>query len=571
MNPKLSRRDFIRTAGLSSLTLFTPFLLKELNPLDQERLFVINPNLPPEDVFGLSVASGDPTASGVILWTRVNPEVWQTNSQLAFEVATDEGFGNIVLNGVVDSADFASDRDYTLKIDVDGMLMPAQLYYYRFIYLSTASQTGRCRTLPHPLSSPPKVTFGVVTCQYFANGYYGALHKLAEEDVDFVIHLGDFIYESAGQSSTYPDRNLSLPSGHSAAINLEDYRYLYRSYRSDPFLQEVMARHTFINVWDDHEFANDSYWDYGQDSPGAPDHEYSANPAALTQLKLDSQRAWSEYLPARPPFDPTATHPHDALATYRQFQFGNLAELFMTDERTYRSPHPCGEGGIGDRYVTPGCEAQQDPTRTMLGTEQRTWLLNSISSSTAIWKVWGNEVLQMRLAIPLPGQDPNTPLEQLQNNLYANLDAWDGYEAERADLLTQFKNINLKNLILLTGDLHTYMAGYVKINYDDNSNNNPANVVGIEFMTPSVTSANLAETLGLEEDFGEGLVRVLNRHVRFFNSFYWGYSVVEFAPMFCRYTAYRVDKTQNSPDVSKELLKQLVVLRDNTYIFDTTP
>lgn len=567
MTRKISRREFLRSAGLGALGLLTPYVLLRPGRLgwaNAAALFAFDPNLPPEDVFGLSVASGDPTASGVILWTRINDDQWQPDTQLAFEVALDEAFSQIVAQGVVDSADFDANRDYTVKLDLDGSLSAGGVFYYRFIYQQTASQTGRCRTLPAANSAPTGLKLGLLTCQHYTNGYYGALHHLAQEDVDFVLHVGDFIYESGSTNQDYPTHVLQIPGG-SPATSLEAYRYLYRAYHSDPFMQEVMARHTFIIIWDDHEMANDCYWDYDLDAPGAPDHPFAGNPAALTQLKLESQRAWAEYVPARPQIDPNATHPHDYLTIYRRFQFGDLADLFMTDERTYRTPHPCGESTIGGRYVSLGCPMQSDPAQMMLGQAQHDWLVDGLVNSPAIWKLWGNEVIQMELIIPRP-QNPN-------GDIFLNLDAWDGYEYERRNILTQVRDAGMKNLVVLTGDLHAYMAGYLKIDYADHNNTDPNNVVGVEFMTPAVTSSNVGEVLadlGLPFEIGEGLVRLLNPHVRFFDGYHWGYSVIEVTRTFCEYRTYSVDKTVDSPAAARTLLKRLRVLRDRTRLWDLT-
>jgi alkaline phosphatase D len=583
-NMKLTRRDFLRIGAVGVLTPYLLFRGGELvgAQTNLEQWFVFDEARNAADVFGLSVASGDPSASGVILWTRVNAEVWSAQQKLAFQVADDENFQNVVVQGVVDAADFSAARDFTVKIDLDGRLAANRQYFYRFIYNRTASRAGRCRTLPAANQSINVVKFGVLTCQDFTNGYYGALQHLADEDVDFVIHLGDFVYESAGdprfQSLPYADRTMILPSGGIVALGLEDFRFIYRRYRSDAFLQRAMERHTWIMIWDDHETCNDCYWDYARDTLGAPDHpftkdaQYGNNPALLKQLKLEAQRAWLEYVPARVQVNEAATHPHDYYKIYRQFRFGNLLELFMTDERTYRSPHPCGEdaadGGYGARYVSPGCPAQQDATRTMLGAAQRDWLTGGVKNSRATWKVWGNQVFTAPLKI---------------GGAYFNLDAWDGYEAERRAIMRRFAQDFVKNLVVLTGDLHTYMASYLKVDYAIPQNSDVLlpqtglpnvflnNLVGVEFMTPGVTSANLREILqGVypPQTLSETTVRANNPHIRFFNSDSSGYSVVGFTPTECTYTAYAVDKSQNSASAAKSVMKRLRVPVNRVEILD---
>jgi alkaline phosphatase D len=563
---KITRRGFLRLSGIG---LVTPYILLadkssahtsvSINSADSIWL-QFDPGRNPEEVFGISVASGDPTPTGVILWTRVNPQAWAQGDNMGFEVALDPEFNQVIAQGLVESSDFGPERDYTVKLDLDGRLSSNRYYYYRFIYHQTASRTGRCRTLPLATESLDRIKFAVLTCQDFANGYYGAFSHLAQEtDVDFVVHLGDFIYETASTSnSSYPDRLIVLPSGASASFGLDDYRTIYRTYRSDRFLQRAMEQHTWIIIWDDHETANDSYWDYDRDTLGVPDHPFTTDqqfgndPQRLRQLKLESQQAWAEYVPARVTAKPGTAHPHQFLQIYRKFQFGNLVELFMTDERTYRSSHPCGEGQLGDRYVTLGCNQQFDGTRTMLGQDQRDWLLQGVTGSSALWKVWGNEVFQAPLR-----------LTQTRRSVYIILDAWDGYISERTYLTRQFKQAGVRNLVVLTGDLHTSLASYLKLNYTiDPFHLLQSNMVGVEFMTPSVTSANLRElfgNIGVTVDVSEVVVRITNPHIRFFNGELWGYSTVEFNEEYCEYTVFDIDKSRNDGNVRKRVHKQLRV------------
>jgi alkaline phosphatase D len=564
----ITRRDFLRLSGIG---LATPYVLltdsSSAHDSANSNIFRVDPGRAPEEVFGLSVASGDPTPKGVILWTRINPAAWTQGDNLAFEVALDSAFNQVVTRGMAESRDFGSDRDYTVKIDLDGKLENNRYYYYRFIYHQTTSRTGRCRTLPAPAESLERIKFAVLTCQDYANGYYGAFAHLAQEtDVDFVIHLGDFIYETAAASnSTYPDRLINLPGGGPVAYGLDDYRAIYRTYRSDSFLQHAMEQHTWIMIWDDHEAANDSYWDYDRDTLGAPDHpftndkQFGNDPARLKKLKLDSQRAWTEYVPARVTVDAEAAHPHQYLQIYRKFKFGKLLELFMTDERTYRSPHPCGEGQVGDRYATIGCDKQSDDGRTMLGQGQRDWLLKSVTSSTSLWKVWGNEVFQAPLRIT-----------QTSKSIYIILDTWDGYVSERAKIARQLKDAKVRNLVVLTGDLHTSLASYLKLNYTiDPLNLLESNMVGVEFMTPAITSANLKQLLGnkgVVVELGEAVVRLTNPHIRFFDGEHWGYSTVVFTGKYCEYTIFDIDKSQNKADVPKKVLKRLRVPVDKVKI-----
>lgn len=554
-----TRRDFLKAcAGVGGVGLLTPYQLIDSAAAARSEPFRIFTGALPSEVFGSSVASGDPTPSGVILWTRVNPEMWQPNTWLAFQVARDDRFDDVVAQGLISSDEFDANRDYTVKIDLDGQLESNRFFYYRFIYRLTPSRTGRCRTLPAADAELSQLRLGLLTCQDYTNGFYGAFGYLAREELDFVLHMGDFIYETAADpafQNPVPGREIILPSGGTVCLDLTDYRFMYNTYRSDRFLQQAMEAHTFIVIWDDHEYANDAYYDYEKGAPAAPDHPFVDDPDALTQLKLDAMRAWAEWVPARLQINEDSTDPLTFYEIYRSFRFGNLAELFMTDERSYRSAPPCG---VDERYGSLGCDAIDDPTRTMLGSEQRQWLTDGITNSTAQWKLWGNEVMQMPLLIR------STRREDLQ--IYVNLDAWDGYEAERQALYQTFANEGVSNLVVLTGDLHTYLAGYLKLDYSLEADKTD-NVVGVEFMTPAVTSANLAQQLEnlvgqpvpLPGELDERVVTRFNPHICFFNSQDWGYSTLTVTPDHVLYTAYAVNKDFDSRLVPRKVLTQLKV------------
>lgn len=569
MSLQVTRRDFLRLAGYTAVAHMTPYRLAPGVGSVRALLGALN-NRPPEEVFGLSVASGDPTPTGVVLWTRVNPDQWLDGELLAFEVALDEAFTQVVAQGVVDSADFDAVRDFTLKLDLDGQLQPDMSYYYRFTYRETTSRVGRCHTLPDPNSAPEMLKLGLVTCQSFGNGYYPAYYHLTQEsDLRFVLHLGDYIYENAQPDPPFKDRGFMLPSQQNLAHSLEDYRFLYRTYRSDPFLQLAHEQLTFIAIWDDHETANDCYWDYATDGAGVPDHPFVDDPPEVRNgLKRAAMQAWSEYIPGRPTADLGASHPHDFLSIYRSFRYGDLVELFMTDERTYRTAPPCGLQFIGERYATRGCEGQLDPANTMLGVPQRDWLVSGLLNSTALWKVWGNEVF----VGPLKAKRISAPLHK---GLFYTMDGWDGFEYERQLILQALKAGGVENLVALTGDLHAYLAAYLKVNYEtDPFNITPANLVGVEFMTPSVTSATLNEEfaeIGLPIHLTQPVVRAMNPHIKFFDADHWGYATVTFTRADCYYDAYTVDKTVNDASASRLLLKRLRAPLGQVRLWDETP
>jgi len=551
-------------------------------------LFKANADGRTDDVFPQSVASGDPQARGITLWTRIVPSAARGRGEVerddpderddddaaedarratadgqdrgrrrrrrkvAFEVATNAAMTQVVLRGVVDAED---DRDFAVKTQLDNaqQLRPFTTYYYRFVFRGTRSKVGRFKTLPAPNQRVQKLRFGYISCQDYAVGYYTALAHLANEastpatDLDFVAHLGDYIYETVDDPTFQNNqvRPIRLPSGRERAETLEDYRFLYQTYRSDADLQRVHELYAFITIWDDHEFANDSYREYDTDSE---------NEAANRdpQRRQAANQAWAEYTPIGVPFRPNQG-PLESLQIYRSFAFGDLLELVMTDERLYRDGPPCGLTEV-QRYVTPGCPEVRAPGRTMLGREQKAWFLNKLTGSTRTWKMWGNEVMVMPLRVL--GVFANgllSPPQPLPNNLelFVTLDAWDGYVAERTEILKRVRDANVKNVVLLTGDIHTFIAGELTVNFTPPTIASvppppappviqpaPAEpTVGVCFVVSSVTSANLAE-IGT---FGNGtplpdigtttyVIQQSNPHIKYFNSQEHGYNVMDVTP-----------------------------------------
>jgi len=522
-------------------------------------------NYDSQRVFSLSVSSGDPTPTGVVLWTRIDPSAWRAGQALFIQVARDAEFQQLEFESLVESQHIKPERDYCVNIDVDGYLQPNIRYYYRFIYDNTVSRTGRCRTAPPFGAEVDRLKLALLTCQDYTNGYYGAMAQIAQDDsIDFVIHLGDFIYETAGdprfQSLPFEDRLIVLPSDGLVALDLDDYRHLYKTYRSDPLLQQAMEQHTFIITRDDHETANDAYWDYERDTLGAPDHpftvdaEYGNDPARLHQLMLDSQQAWLEYIPARVEVDWSSTDPHRFLKYYRRVQLGNLVDLFMLDGRTYRTGHPCGEADFFGRYVPYGCTNWKSDQQSLLGSDQRDWLLNGVIGSSARWKLLGNQTYMGSLGVRLAN-----------GKLPINVDAWDGFDYERNLINNEVALNQVENFVVVTGDLHTYIASHIKKDYDKRSIFDFKNFIGVEFMTPSVTSAGLFDMIGAATPEGEQqllaqavtntAVRLTNPHIRYFNTTQNGYSTIEFKHKHCDWKAYIVDKNVNDGEQSVKLIR----------------
>ncbi|WP_318569609.1 alkaline phosphatase D family protein [Salinigranum marinum] len=534
-------------------------------------VFDDDPTADPDETFPQSVGSGGPTPEGVILWTRIAPDAFAPDESLGVQVARDAELTDVVYEGVVTDAERVRAHDYTVKVDLDGRLDPDREYWYRFVYRGVASRTGRCRTLPHPDSSPESLRIALLACQNYSNGYYPAYHYVAEAEVDFLVHVGDFVYESDGGdfkgfgSYDYPDREKSLPSGNGRVWNLDDYRYLYRTYRSDRFLQEAMESHTLIAGWDDHEMVNDVYWDRVTNAP-AGDHPRGDDPQFMTELIADAMHAWWEFMPARVEYDPGGDSLQERFRLWRSFEFGDLVTLVMTDERLFRDPPreaiPTVDN-VGPQYEPPG--------RTMLGDEQRAWLVETITTSEATWTVWADEVLTVPLRI---GSGPLS--------LYPVQGGWDGYTRERMRITEAVAEAGVDNFVTLTGDMHSYVAAYQQTSYPGRVTGGEGvaqgDRIGVEFMTPAITSLNVAEALHLTrgrrkrltEPLLSKLVPLMNPHIDFFDGHNWGYSVVEFTPDDCTYVGYAVDKTVNSPDADREVVVAYRVPEGRVELEDVT-
>jgi alkaline phosphatase D len=529
----------------------------ELAPGDRDRL--TGPATDADRTFPQSVASGGPTHDGVILWTRIAPDRHDPEEPLLVAVARedDTDFSEPVLTGRLSGDLLEPVYDHTVRLDLAGELDPDTAYRYRFAYDGARSRVGHCRTLPDPTDSPDSLRLAVVSCQDYVHGYFGAFGHVAEENVDFLVHLGDFIYETtddrfAGRGSpTPPDRQFELPSGEPVAHSLADFRTCHRTYRSDRSLQRALEAHTLIAGWDDHGVANNRYWDHDHDVPVLPDHPKGDDGDFATQLTADGIRAWYEYTPARVEYHPETEHLHEQFRLYRRVRFGDLAEFALTDERFYRDGPP--EGAISPLSITIGVARATDPDRSMLGDEQFDWFTDWLCGrgSTAQWTVWLNAVLSAPMRV---GVGPLTA--------YPKQDAWDGFAHER-DEIVRLAEESAENFVTITGDMHTFLALRQGLRHPgpvgsllDRLRGTEPDPVGVELMTPAVSSVNLAEAIGVEEGLAarltrplfSALLRGMNPHWRFVDGHHWGYAVVEFDREGCRWDAYAVDKTTPNPD-----------------------
>ena len=435
--------------------------------------------------FGHGVASGDPLHDAVILWTRVSNASGESVT-LNWQVARDEAMTEIVASGVVATD---ADRDYTVKVDARGLPSDA-LLYYRFAIGDKVSPVGRTRTLP--AGSVDTARFAVVSCSNHPYGYFNAYRDIAEhDDLDAVIHLGDYIYEyGLGEYATERAEALGrIPDPPTEIVTLSDYRRRYAQYRSDPDLKAMHGAHPMIAVWDDHELANDAWRDGAQNHGNSKDVDEGAW-AARREAAI---QAWFEWQPVR------GKPAGGRTRIYRDYRYGDLLRLIMLDTRIYgRDPQPDISGTDGTRPSI--LKVLNDGKRQMLGRRQQRWLRKQLKKRGTTWQVIGQQVLLSPLDSPdleplLDLSRPSyVPLETLQRNIALSktnppvlLDTWDGYPWARRKLLQDIARHG-NNTVVLSGDLHTSIAGNVRL--DD-----APDATTVEFMGTSVTSPGFAEYL----------------------------------------------------------------------------
>jgi alkaline phosphatase D len=435
--------------------------------------------------FHHGVASGDPLQDAVILWTRISNAGGEPLT-LNWQVARDEAMTDIVASGV---ANTNADRDYTVKVDARGLPSGA-LLYYRFTIGSNVSPVGRTRTLPR--GNIETARFAVVSCANHPYGYFNAYRDIAEQDdLDAVIHLGDYIYEyGLGQYATERAAELGrIPDPPTELLTLSDYRRRYAQYRSDADLRALHGAHPMIAVWDDHELANDAWRDGAENHANGEDVDEGA-----WEARRDTAiRAWFEWQPVRG--EPAGGRTR----IYRDYRYGDLLRLIMLDTRIYgRDPQPDISGTDGTRPSI--VEVLNDGKRQLLGRRQQRWLRKRLKKRGTTWQAIGQQVLLSPLNSPdleplLDLERPSmVPIETLQQNIALSksnppvlLDTWDGYPWARRQLLKDISRHG-NNTVVLSGDLHTSIAGNVRL--DD-----APDVTTVEFMATSVTSPGFAEYL----------------------------------------------------------------------------
>jgi alkaline phosphatase D len=529
----ISRRAFLGGTALAGLSLATG--------LGARRASAFEPSPPP---FTLGVASGDPTHNSVVLWTRLAPDplhgggVGSEPVAVDWEVATDDQMHHVVRQGTVVAK---AESAHSVRVHVLG-LAPDRWFWYRFRAGGDLSPIGRTRTFPPPGSQSARLRFAFVSCQHFEEGFYPAWAHVAEEDIDCVVHLGDYIYEGAASIG-----RVRQHAPASETVTLDDYRTRYAQYKSDPNLQAAHARFPFIVTWDDHEvednYANDVSVDNGDLDP-----TNDVPPAQFLARRARAYQAYFEHMPLGPSFQPKGP----ALTLFRRFRWGRLAEFNVLDTRQYRSDQPCGGPmdvlpPVGDDLVVP-CGGELDPRATLTGAEQEAWLLDGLRRSHAQWKVVAQQVMMAAVDYG-PGVAQFDP--RFIGVSVRNVDAWDGYVAQRNRLLGTVRAEGIRNLVVITGDTHVSWVADLKTDYADAA----SPVVGTEFVGTSISSGISPLLIPIAQ---VAMLAQANAHLKFFEGRFRGYVRCTVTPALWQ-SDYRVVDTALAPVSPVQTLASFVV------------
>jgi alkaline phosphatase D len=490
-----SRRHFVGGAGAAFTAIAAPIAAPALiRTAGAQSWRAGNP-------FSLGVASGAPRPDGFVLWTRLAPEPLSSNPEtpggmsgadvtLRYEIASDPGLTKIVRRG---SAIAEQAFAYSVHLDVAG-LEPGRSYCYRFLSGDAVSPTGHAMTLPAPGSAPAKLRFGFVSCSNYEHGYFSAYRHLNAEHPEFVLFLGDYIYETIEQYRPIVRRH----SEGIEAATLPTYRNRYAQYRLDADLQGLDAQVPAIVTWDDHEVQND-YADKWS--------ETFDDPAQFLIRRAAAYQAFYEHMPVRP----IISRPNGPLMrVYDRFTLGDLIEISVIDGRQYRSRQACYRPpyrGGGHLETNASCPERLEAGRTMLGFGQEAWLYAGLAHSKARWNLIAQDVLMAQLRRKRDGIDAFWT------------DDWNGYPANRARLLHHIYDAKVSNPVVISGDIHSFFANDLKLDFDDES----SLVVASEFVGSSISS------YGPPYD---AIAKALpdNPHVHFFDSRQRGYVVVDVMP-----------------------------------------
>jgi len=533
-----SRRSFLRRAGFAGSAAFSLVGLSACSDDGKSRTRRTPGSS--ADVFAHGVASGDPLADRVMLWSRVTPAA-EGDVSVNWTLSESPDMSDVLRSGTVVTG---AARDYTIKVDATG-LAAGQTYYYRFEALGETSPIGRTRTLP--AAGVDRLRIAVLSCSNYPFGFFNVYARVAARaDLDLVLHLGDYIYEYPGRgvsAEENPDeygdgRPLGrAPEPPYEIVTLEDYRTRHACYKTDPDLQEVHRQHPMIAVWDDHESTNNSWRD------GAQNHDPDRGEGAWSEREAVSIQAYYEWLPIR---EVAADNPE---RIYRGFDLGDLVSLSMLDTRL-----------IGrDEQLAPNVEqgftdtgAYADAGRTLIDVAQRDWLSERLNNGNATWHLLGQQVMFGQLKILGAPNASNTDNSGGQGGVFLNPDQWDGYPRAREAIWDIIRggqaapNVAIDNVVVLTGDIHTSWA--MDITEDPN---NPGTYdpdtgmgsMGVEFVTTSVTSPG--------SDADPAAIMSQNPHMKYVELASRGYLLLDITPARIQAEWWYVDDIESRNDTER--------------------
>ncbi|AHK70675.1 alkaline phosphatase [Gluconobacter oxydans] len=476
----MKRRSLLTGLGAGLLLSTRVRALRAAVPRDLEK----NPSFKTSP-FQLGVASGDPAADGLVLWTRLAPNPLEEAGGMEvlkpvlvdWEVSEDESFSKPVQSGQTLAH---PELGHSVHVEVAG-LKPDRPYWYRFHIAGYESPTGRGRTLPLPGAPLSRVRFAAAGCQHYEYGYYTAWRAIANEPIDFVFHYGDYIYEGPDSGD-----HLREIDGHKAHVlrrhvgpecySLDEYRRRYAQYKMDPDLQAAHAATSWIVSFDDHEIDNN--WAGDTDQDGTP-------PEIFRLRRASGLQAYYENMPLRATSIPDGGH----MQLYRSFRFGDLMNMFVLDTRQYRS-----DQAYGDTNAAQGKDVWS-PERTMMGAQQEQWLFDGLGRSDAKWNLLAHQVMLMDLV----------HRKSAHSELTYSMDQWSGYLYSRKRLLDFIDTHCPGNVVNVTGDAHRHFAGDLLV---EPGRGKP---VSVEFLATSISSG--ADGLGDDDHFSR-IARSLNPHLK---------------------------------------------------------
>ncbi len=503
MSPKDLHRSKFELRRKFNSTIKNAAISLALMPVGVKKVFAHTPSFSSFGVrtwkvqpFKLGVASGVPRSNSVLLWTRliVDPSDYQCSVEtgepiiLRWEVYGDENLQTPIRSGeeLTDQS-----RGHSVRVKVEG-LTAGTTYWYRFIVGDAVSDVGRTKTAQEQREMVQAMRFALASCQNFQAGEYAAYKDMLEQDLDFVLFVGDYIYETNIAES----KSLRMHRGVEPKT-LEQYRDRYAQYKEDPLLQAAHARYPWILMWDDHEVAND----YANDL----DPAYT-DPQEFLRRRAAAYRAYFEHQPIE--IGPQIKSSFEATMILNDsYSWGQLAELWTLDCRQFRSYHACSAPKNGGGRVLMKCDELEDKTRTMFGLDQEQWLSRGLKASQKTWKL-------IAQATQMSSTTISTPVGTLTYT-----DAWDGYPQARKRFLEDVHQNRITNVVTLGGDVHMNVAANLRVQPNDKS----SPIVASEFVTTSVTSAGLGKG-------ATGLIKANNSDILHLQAQERGYALISVTP-----------------------------------------